>query len=476
MTPEIHAITQIPPDKSLVWLIQRDQDMSKLSFTKTEAAYVKEQLSANKETIEVNSYFKQSFIITVPDEANENRRDEAWRKKGAEIAGRLQEYELSEICIKDMTEAVNAGSLVAEGMALASYRFDKYKTDKKECFPQHIRVSGKGFDASHAKYLHHQIRAVFFARDLVNEPHSTLNAPAFSNILADVGKETGLNVSILDKRQIESLKMGGVLAVNQGSVQEPRFNILEWKPENAKNNRAYVLVGKGVMFDTGGMSLKPTKGSMDEMKSDMGGAATVAGTMMHVALNKLPLHVIGLIPATDNRPGKDAYLPQDVIKMFDGTQVEVLNTDAEGRMILADALAYAKKLKPELVIDLATLTGSAEVCTGNLAAILCGNDPDFKQTLIQAGDRVYERLVELPVWEEYAEFIKSDVADIKNVGGKGAGAITAAKFLEHFTDYPWMHVDIAGTAYIGAKDAYRPKGGTGYGVRLLSEFFHTFVK
>jgi leucyl aminopeptidase len=247
--------------------------------------------------------------------------------------------------------------------------------------------------------------------------------------------------------------MGGLLAVNQGSIDEPTFSILEWKPKNAKNKKPIILVGKGVVYDTGGLSLKPI------------------GAMHAIANNKLDQHVIGLIPATDNRPSGNAYAPGDVVTMFDKTTVEVLNTDAEGRMILADALSYAKKYKPELVIDLATLTGSAANTIGYFGIVSMQQKAiNEHNNLAKSGHITHERLAEMPFWKDYDNLIKSDVADIKNLGGKFGGAITAGKFLAYFTDYPWIHLDIAGPAYVSTEYQYRSKGATGMGVRLLYDF------
>ena len=230
-------------------------------------------------------------------------------------------------------------------------------------------------------------------------------------------------------------------------------------------------MGKGVVYDTGGLSLKPTPNSMDWMKSDMAGAAAVVGAMYALAKNNIPLHVIGLIPATDNRPGGRAFAPGDVITMFSKKTVEVMNTDAEGRLILGDALCFAQKYDPELVIDLATLTGAAARAIGKEGLVMMSNAPEETvQAFKKAGDKVYERLVEFPLWEEYQKHLESDIADIKNLGGAEAGAISAGKFLEYFTDYPWIHLDIAGTAYIPAGDNYRGKNGTGSGVRLLYQY------
>jgi leucyl aminopeptidase len=281
-------------------------------------------------------------------------------------------------------------------------------------------------------------------------------------------------VQVLEKIQIESLKMGGLLAVNKGSIDPPTFTIAEYKPKKVKNKKPIVLVGKGVVYDTGGLSLKPTPGSMDTMKSDMAGAAAVAGAIYLAALQKLPLHIVALIPATDNRPGGNAYTPGDVITMFDGTTVEVLNTDAEGRMILADALAYSGKYNPEIVIDAATLTGAAVRAIGTEASIIMGNAKDsYFESLEKAGFETHERVVRFPFWDDYKEHMKSKIADLKNIGTANAGMISAGKFLEHFCKSPYIHMDVAGPTWLDSKENYRGFGATGAGVRLLYEFFKT---
>jgi leucyl aminopeptidase len=319
--------------------------------------------------------------------------------------------------------------------------------------------------------LYGVVNANHAARTLVNEPVSFLTAEQLSKEAVRLGKEAGFSVKVLHKKQIESLKMGGLLGVNKGSIDPPTFTIMEYKPAKPSNKKPLVLVGKGVVFDTGGLSLKPTPGSMDEMKCDMGGAAAVIGTMYAVATNKLPVHVIGLVPATDNRPGMNAIVPQDVLTISDGTTIEVMNTDAEGRLILADALVYAQKYNPDLVIDLATLTGAAIRAIGTYASAVMGTAPEADMRLLQkAGEQVWERTLEFPLWPEFGDELKSDVADMKNLGGGNGGHISAGKFLEHFTKYPWIHIDIAGTAWNGAAQSYRPKGGTGVGVRMLYQF------
>jgi leucyl aminopeptidase len=236
-------------------------------------------------------------------------------------------------------------------------------------------------------------------------------------------------------------------------------------------------VGKGVVYDTGGLSLKPTPNSMDYMKSDMAGAAAVIGAMYSLAKNNIPAYVIGLIPATENRLDGNAITPGDVITMHSGKTVEIMNTDAEGRLILADALSYASKYKPQLVIDLATLTGSAARAIGKEGIVYMGNAPEeIKTDFEDSGKQVYERLVEFPLWEEYNTQIESSIADLKNLGGADAGAITAGKFLEHFVNYHWLHLDIAGGAFLTAPDSYRGKNGTGLGVRLLYHFISSKAK
>jgi leucyl aminopeptidase len=261
------------------------------------------------------------------------------------------------------------------------------------------------------------------------------------------------------------------LSVNQGSIDPPTFTIMEYKGRGAKNKKPIVLVGKGVVYDTGGLSLKPTPNSMDLMKCDMAGGACVGATLYAIAKAKLPVHVIGLVPATDNRPGENAFAPGDIITMMSGHTVEMLNSDAEGRMILADALHYAKRYSPELVCEFSTLTGAAAAAIGPLGIVAMGNaDEKTKAKLKKSGDQVHERIAEFPIWDEYDDMIKSEIADMKNVGGPYAGAITAGKFLLKYTDYPYMHFDIAGPAFITTKDSYKIRGGTGVGVRLMFDF------
>jgi leucyl aminopeptidase len=367
---------------------------------------------------------------------------------------------------------------VTEGCALSNYQFLKYKSEKKDKHTlKAIQVVSKKVSKKDVDHISITTDAVFKAKDMVNEPQSYLDAVTFSDEMKGLGKKAGFKVEVLNKKQIEALKMGGLLAVNMGSQIPPTFTIMEWKPKKVKNKHPLVLIGKGVVYDTGGLSLKPTPNSMDTMKCDMAGGAAVAATLYAVAKADLPYHIIGLVPATDNRPGENAYTPGDVITMYDGQTVEVLNTDAEGRMLLADALSYAKKYKPELVLDFATLTGAAAAAIGPYGIVCMGTaDEKQKAGLKESGNNVYERLVEFPFWDEYAKLIKSDLADMKNIGGPIAGAITAGKFLEKYVDYPWMHFDIAGPAYISAPDSYRGKNATGVAVRLMFDFIKNLSK
>lgn len=398
----------------------------------------------------------------------EDQKNEELRVAGSKVFSFFTK-ENSSVAFLGETAAI---LVVGEGLLLSSYQFIKYFKDEKKktnglnelLFPSEI--SQKKLDELAA-----MAKAVFWARDRVNEPVSHLNATQLSEHIVALGDEVGFNVQVLQKSQIEALKMGGILAVNQGSIDPPTFTIVEYKPEKAINKKPIVLVGKGVVYDTGGLSLKPTPGSMDVMKCDMAGAACMVGAVYLAAIQKLKVHVIVLIPATDNRPGMNAYAPGDVVTMYDGTTVEVLNTDAEGRMILADALAYSNKYKPELVIDAATLTGAAVKAIGTNASIIMGNaDDKYFDFLEKAGNETHERVVRFPFWDDYGKEVKSKIADLKNLGGPNAGMITAGKFLEHFVKSPYIHMDIAGPAWLDGKEDYKGQGGTGTGVRLLYNF------
>lgn len=470
----IHSLKQVKKTQSLVFW-STDKAIEK-ELNDVQLKFLRKKIREKAEFITIDQQDRFVFVLALKKQKELHVEWEEYRKTGSKIFNTINAEQVKTLHVEaDHIDEAIVKSLI-EGIALAAYSFTKYHTDEKrnKTYLQSISVNSEVQDAT-LEEMAQVYKAVGFARDLVNEPLSYLTAQQLGEEIKASAKNNGYTAQVLEKKQIESLKMGGLLAVNKGSFDPPTFSILEWKPEKPKNEHPIIFVGKGVVFDTGGLSLKPTAGSMDEMKSDMGGAASVVGAMQAIAANKLNVHVIALVPATDNRPGNNAYAPQDIVVMHDGTKVEVLNTDAEGRMILADALSYAKQYNPELVIDLATLTGAAHAAIGPYGIVSMGNAANkYKSKLALSGERVYERLVEFPFWSEYEDLIKSDIGDIKNIGGKVGGAITAGKFLEHFTDYPYIHLDIAGPAYIPANDAYRTKGGTGVGVRLLYDFIKQY--
>jgi len=366
---------------------------------------------------------------------------------------------------------------MVEGTMLGLYTFTRYKTDKRDqkggagvfCIivdPAHdLKMSAAA--ARTAKVI---CEAVYDVRDMVSRPANEMTPSMLAGVADKLSKEKNVRVKILKRPQLLKLGMRAHLAVARGSREAPAFIILEYRG-GKKAARPFVLVGKGITFDSGGLSLKSAEG-MGEMKDDMAGAAAVMGTLQAVSRLGLPLNLVGLIPAAENLPDGNAYRPGDIIRSFSGKTIEVVSTDAEGRLLLADALAYAGGFKPEAVIDIATLTGACSVALGDLAIGMLGTDVSLKEKISAAGYATGERVWELPLWEEYQERIRSDVADLKNSGGREGGVITAAAFLSHFVGpYPWVHLDIAATAWLKKDRPYVPKGATGVGVRLLTEFF-----
>ncbi len=477
MNLKISQVKQVPEELSVIYLVKKETPLKKLPFTGPELKYIQEKIKQDAPLISVNSYSRWSFIQVIEEGKAPYLVNEDLRKAAARIYAVIKENKVAKVVITEDENEPDAILSFTEGLALSHYQFLKYlkERDEKRSSLRKLMICSKAVKEKQVTQLTCLVEAVYRCRDLINEPLSYLTAPQLAKEIQKLGKEAGFMVEVFNKKKIEALKMGGLLAVNRGSVDPPTFSILEWKPERPRNKKPVVLVGKGIVYDTGGLSLKPTKNSMDYMKCDMSGAAAVAGAIYAVSKAKLPVHVIGLIPATDNRPDGNAYVPGDVIKMFNGTTVEVLNTDAEGRMILADALSYARRYDPELIIDIATLTGSAAVAIGKYGIVCMGNaDRKYFERIEESGNRVFERIVEFPFWDEYNELLKSDIADVKNIGGRDGGAITAGKFLERFTDYPYLHLDIAGPAFVDREDSYRGKGGTGVGVRLFFDFIRNY--
>ncbi len=461
----INTTKKIPANANLILVGDK-----KSIFSKAIPEHVKEYFVVFTKGEKETDFLKtpECFYFFVKSSKNA----EKLRVAGSDIRTRLPREADTVYVFGDADEVL----LVSEGLALSNYQFIKYfkDADKRANQLRSIFVEDT-VSKSEIEILNNTVKAVFWARDMVNEPVSYLTATQLSEEIERLVKDAPITLEILEKTKIESLKMGGLLAVNKGSIDPPTFTIIEYKPKKPINKKPIVLVVKGVVYDTGGLSLKPTKNSMDSMKSDMGGAACVAGAIYAAAINKLNVHVISLIPATDNRPGGNAYTPGDIVTMYDGTTVEVLNTDAEGRMILGDALAYSKKYDPELVIDAATLTGAAVAAIGTKASCMMGNASEKVFTLLEkSGNEEHERVVRLPFWDEYLDEMKSKIADLKNIGGGTAGMITAGKFLEHFVKSPYVHLDIAGPAWLDAPENYKGIGGTGVGVRLLFNFLKNY--
>jgi len=472
----IHHVAQSNTSDRL-FLTEKNEPLETLKLNQEALEFVKNQRDKlKKELIELNQFGGIQFLLFFDKEMDEAKRLEWCRKQGAQVNKSANSNGISTLLLETKSDAAAEILAVAEGLALSNYQFHKYRkdaADKKNSLEKLEILADINL-----KKLEHLIIAVeanCWARDLVNEPLNKLSAVDLAEQISTKFRAVGGKAEVFNKQKIEALKMGGLLSVNKGSIDPPTFTILEWKPENAKNTKPVVLVGKGVVYDTGGLSLKPSN-AMDTMKCDMGGAATVAASIFAVASAKLPLHVIALVPATDNRPDGNAYVPGDVITMFDGTTVEVLNTDAEGRLILADALTYAKKFSPEIVFNFATLTGAAARAIGSQGIVAMEvKAADLFCDLAQSGNLVHERLVKFPMWDEYREQLRSEIADLKNIGGPEGGAITAGKFLEHFTDYPFVHFDIAGPAFIEKRDSYRGIGGTGTGVRLMFHYLNEYA-
>lgn len=468
----IKSVSKPAAADQLVIIIDAAEFKKSEHLDKDELDAVKASLSHKKPLIHFHSGKQHKFVLPVYDKSGWEL-SEKLRKSGSKICAVLNDYKAKSVCI--IAGDKHAALALAEGLALSNYQFLRHFSDKKKKVNslQTISVAGSLINAADAEYLNTIIESTFIARDLVNEPQSHLNAVQLSEEFKKIGKAAGFSVEVWNESRIAAQKMGGLLAVNKGSKIPPTFNILEYKPKNPVNKKPYVLVGKGVVYDTGGLSLKPTPMSMDHMKCDMAGSAVVVSVMNAVARLEMNLHVIGLVPATDNWIGENSYAPGDVITMYSGTTVEILNTDAEGRLVLADALHFAKKLNPQLVCDFATLTGAAVRAIGPYATAVMGKADDaVKESIFESSYAVFERLVEFPLWPEYGDELKSEIADMTNLGKGEGGQISAAKFLEHFTDYPWMHFDIAGPAYNQSADAYKPKGGTGVGVRLMIDFLN----
>ena len=362
---------------------------------------------------------------------------------------------------------------------LGIYRFDQLKR-KEEIGTDISTLTLVEFDPSKLAEVETSvtitqkvIQGVYLTRDLINLPPNMATPTYLAQTAQQIAEEYGMKITVGDRDWAEKNHMGAYLGVAKGAGEPPKFIIMEHNGTHEELD-TIVLVGKGITFDTGGISIKPSE-KMEEMKSDMAGAAAVIGTMKAVGMLNLPLRIIGIAPCTENMPDAHAYRPADVITASNGKTIEIISTDAEGRLILADALVYAKKYAPKAVIDLATLTGACVVALGkNTAAGIFCNDSSLSDKLLRSGEKTHERVWPMPLWDEYRKNIESSVADIKNSGGRNSGVSSSAIFLKEFIDYPWAHLDIAGMALSEKDEGYTPLGATGYGVRLLVEFLQNW--
>ena len=447
-----------------------------LPFRKDELTLIDSLRAADKEAIvRFDRLPYHIYAVCCDVEQSAERLHERLRRSAAKVRKMLIDDKATECLLTGQGIITEDAIAFAEGMALADYRFDRYLNKT----PEHIEIlhiDNMLVEEKDVDSLNRLLNRIYWCREWVNTPVADLNAPEFAEQLESISRDLGVKCTVLDKKQIESLRMGGLTAVNKGSVDEPRFVTLEYKPKKAVNKRPLALVGKGIMYDTGGLNIKPDD-YMQEMKSDMAGAATMASVVFAAAESELPVWTVACLPLTDNRPGFNAYAADDILTMYNGATVEVVNTDAEGRLVLADAIAYAvDKYKPELLIDMATLTGAAVRAIGTYGiAAMQQNAQNAMNLLKIMGEQVYERIAELPFWEEYDELLKSDMADMKNCGIAQAGAITAGKFLARFAgDVPYIHLDIAGVAYFTKPQTYYAVGASGYGMRLLYAFMQVY--
>jgi len=409
----------------------------------------------------------------------ENLTKDTIRFVSGKIAQKARELKLSEFSIISppsfVTEPTSAVSQIVEGTKMALYKFEKFKTEKVETFPNLTIIVSKSNKISKAiKIAEIVADGAIFTKSIANLPPNECTPTTLANFAKIISKKNNMKCTVISKQELKKKGFGGITAVGQGSKNEPKLIILE-HIGGPKNQKPIVLVGKAVTFDTGGISLKPGA-NMDEMKFDKCGGCTVLGIMKSISELKLPINVVGIVPSVENMPGGESYRPGDIIKLYGGKTAEILNTDAEGRLILADALSYGEKhYSPKTIIDFATLTGACIIALGTNVAAIVSNDEKLTKKINDSSKRTTEEVWELPLNQDYMDMIKSDVADMKNIGiGKAAGTITAAAFLKNaIEDTPWAHIDIAGVAWTqGAtkEKPYNTKGATGFGVRLILDY------
>ena len=403
---------------------------------------------------------------------------EVWRRGVAAAATKARRRGNGKIAVPlpeiDGYDADALAAAATEAAILTSYRYREFKAAPAGSVElEEVLIAAPADVADATERAHRVADATSWARDLVNTPSNEKRPDALAALAVDMAADAGLSSTVIDTAAARELGLNALLAVGDGSAVGPRLVLLEHRPHGVEGPPT-VIVGKGITFDTGGISLKPPA-KMADMKSDMAGAAAVYGTMRVLAELDAPRWVVGVTPLAENMPSSSAYRPSDIIRAYDGTTIEVLNTDAEGRVVLADALAYARtEYEPRCMVDLATLTGACVVALGSHAAGLMGTDDDLCDALIAAGETTGERLWRLPAWRDYDKIIDSDIANVRNSAGRAAGVVTAGMFLKRFVGTtPWAHLDIAGTAFLDKATPYQPKGGTGFGVRLLTRWLTT---
>ncbi len=418
-------------------------------------------------------------IIIVGLGSQETVNTQSIRRASAIAARHLQHTGAHQIALAISAEETNISPALAaqaqvEGALLGVYNFRKYQhaenPDNEQGITKILLPTSNEQDFNEAiRRASALAEATNFARDLVNEPPNVLTPTELANRASAMAKQFGIECEILERPQMQELGMGGLLGVAQGSAEPPKFIILRYRGAANSTDKGMALVGKGITFDTGGISIKPASG-MDEMKGDMGGAAAVIGAMQAIAALKPSINVTALVSSTENMPSGTAYRPGDILRIMNGKTIEIVNTDAEGRLVLADALSYAVREGLSPIIDVATLTGGIVVALGSTMTGMFCNDAHLSDEIIAAGQAAGEKFWPMPLNVQYAEQIKSDIADIKQTGGRAASAVTAAKILENFVgDAAWAHLDIAGTSYVDSKKPYQEKGSTGVAVRTLAE-------
>ncbi len=480
------ALTKVASDVLVVPLLQGEQQSERVKALDTPLNGALQQqikhsgfTAKEAETLvfSTHGHLPSRTLLLIGMGKSENLESDTWRRCAARVHREAKGQGAKHLAWYFAKDHQSEESLVAvvEGTGLAGYSFEKYKSEKNgKPAVETLTLTGAELHATPVltkalDLAQHVISGVFLARDLINEPASVSTPTYLADQATKILRSNGIKGEIWGPAKIKAAKLAGLLAVARGGVEEPRFIKLVYTP-TGKPKKKIALVGKGITFDSGGLSLKPPK-SMETMKYDMSGGAAVLGVMSVISQLKPQVQVTGYIPATENMPSGTAQKPGDLIHYKNGKTVEVLNTDAEGRLILADALIQAVSDKPDVIIDLATLTGACVVALGSQIAGVFSNNQELSETLIRCAKEAGERLWPLPLVKEYKDDIKSTVADIKNTGGGNAGAIAAALFLQEFVgDVPWAHLDIAGPAFSDKEAGYIAKGGTGFGVRTLARY------